>query len=890
MADFLYTVIIYPVTLVIEFVFVFAQKLFRETGLSVIFVSGAVSVLCLPLYMIAEKWQETERNIQKRLEPKITKIKAVYKGDERHMIVSAYYRQNRYYPVYALRSTFGLLIQIPFFIAAYSYLSHLEALKGASFLFIADLGKPDKLLPIAGGINLLPVLMTLINCASGAVYTKGLSVKDKIQLYGMSFLFLFLLYNSPSGLVLYWTLNNVFSLTKNLYLKINTSNTVKIFALNLLVSLLCFFLFFYVIFVNQGVMCTRFVTACILGFIGCLPWVFPFIKKATGKIHYTHYSSKEIFFLFLLCSVSLWVLSGFFIPSMLIGASPQEFSFIDTNASPLYFIVNTALQSFGFCIFWSIALFFLFSEKVKRVFALAGLVITYSALVNVFAFPGKYGLVSISLVFANNVTHNFRENAFNLLVLLVISCAVAVLFITGKKKVCIFLGTVPALALTVFSAVNLLAINKEFHELASYYQPNQNAVQEVKPIFHLSKTGKNVVVIMLDRGTSVFIPYIFEESPELYEKYSGFTYYPNTVSFGGYTKDGAPPLFGGYEYTPLEINKRDTVPVVEKHNEALLIMPRIFADSGFNVTVTDPPYAGGYWKSDLRIYDDYPGITPHITATAYTNLWLNEHNLNLPSTSVVLKRNVLWYSLLRSIPLAIRQLIYTNGDWCSPFAGHALRITISDYSVLDYLSGLTDFSPEKENTAAIVVNETTHRDTFMQAPDYIPVLTPTNYGTSPFAKEMAYHTNAAAVKRLAVWFDFLKSENVYDNTRIILAADHGPAANFATKIGLPFNVDEYNPLLMVKDFNTSGTMVSDAMFMTNADVPSLALQGIIEKPNNPFTGSEISMKNKDKPQYIAIGRIVNKSDTQLDLNPARDFYVHKNLFAAENWIPAAKLP
>jgi len=150
MANIFYTIIIYPITQILEFVFVVAQKLFKETGLSIIFISGAVSILCLPLYMIAEKWQEIERNTHKLLAPKIAKIKSVFNGDERYMILSTYYRQNHYHPIYALRSSFGLLIQVPFFIAAYSFLSHLQALKGMPFLLIRDLGKPDALLPLGG--------------------------------------------------------------------------------------------------------------------------------------------------------------------------------------------------------------------------------------------------------------------------------------------------------------------------------------------------------------------------------------------------------------------------------------------------------------------------------------------------------------------------------------------------------------------------------------------------------------------------------------------------------------------------------------------------------------------------------------------------------------------
>jgi membrane protein insertase Oxa1/YidC/SpoIIIJ len=886
MDNILYTIIIYPIVQIIEFAFVFAQKLFRETGLSIIFVSGAVSILCLPLYMVAESWQEVERNIQKMLAPKIAKIKAVFTGDERYMILSTYYRQNHYHPVYAMRSTFGLLIQIPFFIAAYSYLSHLDLLKGASFLFISDLGKPDALLPLAGGINLLPILMTAINCAAGVIYTRGLAVRDKLQVYGISILFLLLLYNSPSGLVLYWTLNNVFSLVKNIYFKINISDKLKRTILYIIISLVCLLLIYYILMINTGVIRTRIVVACVFGFIGSLPWLFSLLKKSKGILIRVSFHAKELFTFFILCCLLMWILTGFFIPSMLIASSPQEFSFIDTYTTPLYFLFNTALQSFGFFIFWILMLYFLFSEKTKKIFTLLGIITVYCALINTFLFPGDYGLISIDFIFARLILHNIKEIVVNFTVLFFLSCILAAIFITGRKKICIFLLISPILALTGYSVINLFSINREYQNLALYYKPEQTSVHEIKPLFHLSKTGKNVVVIMLDRGTSVFMPYIFEECPELYEKYSGFTFYPNTVSFNDYTKDGAPPIFGGYEYTPLEINKRDTISIVNKHNEALLMMPRIFADEGFAVTITDPPYAGGSWIPDLGIYSNYPEIKPYITDAAYTDLWLKEHNFNLPFVSSVIKRNMLWYALLREIPLAFRQSIYTDGDWCAPVTGHALRTTINKYSVLDYLPRLTGLESQKENTFLFLVNETTHRDTFMQAPNYTPLLTVTNFGTSPFSKSMLYHCNAAAMILLANWFDFLIKEDVYNNTRIILVADHGPTPNFVTKTNLPFNVDGLNPLLMVKDFNALGNMKTDMTFMTNADVPSITLEGIINDPRNPFTGNKITIESKRKPLYIAIGRVRVKNETQLYLNPQKDYYVQDNIFDENNWTQA----
>jgi hypothetical protein len=426
-------------------------------------------------------------------------------------------------------------------------------------------------------------------------------------------------------------------------------------------------------------------------------------------------------------------------------------------------------------------------------------------------------------------------------------------------------------------------------------------IEKVEPIFNLSKTGINTVVIMLDRATGSFIPYIFNESPELNEIYSGFIFFPNTVSFAPSTRLGAPPLFGGYEYTPTELNRRDTESMVEKHNQSLLLMPRIFSENNYSVTVTDPPYPNYSYAGDLRIYDQIPGIKTCKTDGVYTNIWLNEHNISLPSTSDILKRNMFWYSLFRISPLVLREGIY-HDDWCSLFSFKNMLIMLNAYSVLDYLPRLTGFTSndtsggsgsEGKNTFLMMVNMTPHVESFLQAPDYRPSLHVTNYGTGPFRKEDTYHTNAAAIKRIADWIQFLKSENLYDNTRIILAADHGVKKNFTSKMTIDFqlNVDNFNPILLVKDFNASGNMKTDMTFMTNADVPVLAMEGQITNPRNPFTGSPINSDYKNQPLYIAVSAgsdLGNPTDTGTELNPKEDWYVQDNIFDTKNWKKVTK--
>ena len=222
MFDFLYNVCIAPLVMIIEACYVALNEILESEGWAVVGISVIVTILTLPLYDVAERWQQLERDTQARLKGGVDRIKAVFKGDEQYMILSTYYRQNHYHPMMALRSSFGLLIQVPFFIAAYNFLSNLEVLKGISFLFIRNLGEPDSVITLSNGfsINILPILMTLINCVAGAIYTKGFALREKLQIYGMALIFLVLLYNSPSALVLYWTMNNVLSLVKNIGYKL----------------------------------------------------------------------------------------------------------------------------------------------------------------------------------------------------------------------------------------------------------------------------------------------------------------------------------------------------------------------------------------------------------------------------------------------------------------------------------------------------------------------------------------------------------------------------------------------------------------------------------------------------------------------------------------------
>ena len=177
------TLFIGPLKLIFEIIFGVANRFVSNPGLAIIFLSLAMNILVLPLYKRADAMQEEARDTEAKLKAGVDHIKKTFSGDERMMMLQAYYRQNNYKPTSSLNGSVSLLLEIPFFMAAYQFLSHLDILNGVSFGPIADLGAPDGLIVVAGfTVNLLPVLMTFINVISSAIYLKGFPLKTKIQL------------------------------------------------------------------------------------------------------------------------------------------------------------------------------------------------------------------------------------------------------------------------------------------------------------------------------------------------------------------------------------------------------------------------------------------------------------------------------------------------------------------------------------------------------------------------------------------------------------------------------------------------------------------------------------------------------------------------------------
>ncbi len=899
--EILSTLLIGPLQLLFETIFTIVDRLVQNPGLSIVALSLAMNFLVLPLYKRADAMQEEERQTELKLHKGVAHIKKVFRGDERMMMLQTYYRQNHYKPSYVLKGATSLLLEIPFFIAAYRFLSGLKLLNGVPFGPIGDLGRPDGMLVLGSlTLNLLPILMTAINLVSCVIYTKGSLPKTKIQLYAMAIFFLFFLYGSPAGLVFYWTLNNLFSLGKTLCYKSEKARK----GMKILSSLAGLFVAVFGLFFYGGRTLRRCILILALALVLQLPLAWPRLK---GKLLRSRPEKvrQPNGKLFLAGALFLTALTGLLIPTTVIHASPQEFMAPGLSFHPMWYVVSALCLAFGTFVIWLGIFYWLAKPASRAKMESVTWILCGVGLVDYMFFGRKLGNLSAELVFDTGLYFTGREYVLNLAVVVLLALALWFLAKRFRQKLAWIL-IVATLAAVGMSGYQMVGISGSVNTAL-----NQSRPQEDLPEITLSKTEKNVVVFMLDRGVNAFIPYIMNERPELREQFAGFTHYTNVTSLGFMTNFSTPSLFGGYDYTPAKLNKRSNESLGQKHDEALRVMPAVFGENGYEVTAIDPPYAGYQTIPDLSIYDGMANVKSYIAKGAFTGEEAQQKTIDAN------KRNFFCYSVMKIMPAYLQETFYNKGTYnqgdgaqggaqaaTGPYTAYGQSTAfLNAYDVLTNLSNMTKVTQDGKGQVLIMDNDSTHDVDMLQEPGYVPAQ---NVDNREYEMENAgrftlngrtlkmetavqyahYQCDMAAFLQLGAWFDTLRELGAYDNTRIILVSDHGRSLGQVPELILDNGMDAegFYAVLMVKDFGATEFTTSDT-FMTVADVPALATQDLIENPTNPFTGNPISSEDKTAhDQYLIWSKdwdiSVNCGNTYL---PATWYTVHDDIWNRDNW-------
>ena len=213
---------------ILKFLLSVFYGLIPNWGVAIILVTIAVKILTFPL---TQKSYKSTGKMQ-TLGPKMEEIKKKYKDNPAKMNqeMASMYKTEGINP---MGGCLPMLLQIPIFFAMYGLFNSHFDLRGAAFLppWITDLSAPESIwnfapfkLPIVGwsDLRMLPILFVLTQLVSGKFMqtpAAGSNTQMKMMTYGMPVIFFFILYEVPSGLLVYWIVMNVLTIVQQLYIK-----------------------------------------------------------------------------------------------------------------------------------------------------------------------------------------------------------------------------------------------------------------------------------------------------------------------------------------------------------------------------------------------------------------------------------------------------------------------------------------------------------------------------------------------------------------------------------------------------------------------------------------------------------------------------------------------
>jgi YidC/Oxa1 family membrane protein insertase len=190
-------------------------------GLAIVLITVIIKVLFWPL--TAASTRSMKR--MQVLAPEMQALKEKYKDDMQKFTQKQWelYRKHKVSP---MSGCLPMAIQMPVFFGFYTMIRSAIELRGAHFLWIADLAKPDTLFMIPGThlpFNLLPLLMggAMLWQSHLQPVSPGMDPAQAKMMRYMPLMFLVFMYACSSGLTLYWTINNVLTVVQTKLTKMN---------------------------------------------------------------------------------------------------------------------------------------------------------------------------------------------------------------------------------------------------------------------------------------------------------------------------------------------------------------------------------------------------------------------------------------------------------------------------------------------------------------------------------------------------------------------------------------------------------------------------------------------------------------------------------------------
>ncbi|GHT48177.1 membrane protein insertase YidC [Endomicrobiia bacterium] len=207
-------------------VLIYFYKLTHNYGWAVIMIAAVIQILVSPLTLKSLR----SAAAMKRIQPAIKDIQTKYKDNPQRLQAETLniYRSQKVNP---LGGCLPMLFQLPIFYAFFQMVKNAYELRNEGWiLWIKDLSAPDQFMHFGSfNFNLLPILMGLGMLFQQKMTTATSDPTQKMMMYAMPVVFTIVLWFSPSGLVIYWITNSIFSMIGQYFVMKKDSVRVKHF-------------------------------------------------------------------------------------------------------------------------------------------------------------------------------------------------------------------------------------------------------------------------------------------------------------------------------------------------------------------------------------------------------------------------------------------------------------------------------------------------------------------------------------------------------------------------------------------------------------------------------------------------------------------------------------
>ena len=832
MLEFFYLLFIFPLE---QFLGLFLRGIFSATkngALSVVLLSLFINLFLLKLLKCSDKKAAIQSARQAKFDERINRWKTVYSKTKVFAFTQTLYRQNHYHPIFALSSLGGLAIQIPFFLAVYFLIQNGNALPNADFASFSAINS-------SLGIHILPILMTAITLLN--VFLSSKETAARIQGSIIAVLFLILLYKMPHALVLYWTTNMVFSLCRTLFKTKNKINKIYFLktqktaardfsfylkhAHRILISLIFIGAFAFVFALMQERETAQYenITKTVsfylifLGFVGFFYFLF-LIRQKIIKNSFADFKN-----IILLSVFNIAFLICVFVPFELYNSDISQF-----HPSFTFKTLFGLIGAFLFVSFLMLYFISFFNKKWFIAFLLS--VILSLGILNIFWLTGIYGVMD-RFVFQTPVYSTpelfLWQNASNTVALFL--AAAFVYFLFFKIKIIFKITLCTFVFVSTFQAYQIFQMR--FEEESKY----ENNAHYENELFSYAKNHKNIVVIVLDMFTGSHFPYLLQFFPELKTQLDGFVWFDNAVSSANATVYTLPSIIAGEYYTIINQNKRRQNRDEATQN-AYFNTLNAFLEADYQVsllskeTLSATPHSSNFfWLNDHRALQHY--------------FLQNNTHASFKDTHIFDISHLLSFGVFKFASDGhIRHAIYNGGKWF--FATPPM----DNSKVIDNIASFYAFSRIQNANAnratfKFIHSEITHFPFGINAQggkcNYL--MPGTIFPKPPWKKTYAvfaeqnkdrslnaqhFDSEACSLFLLNNFLTWLKTENIYDNTQILIVSDH-PGSDSAFKVPpLPFGIFGQDILFLFKDFGARGKLQTDSRLMANFDAATIFCENL----------------------------------------------------------------